>query len=151
LYEFIIPGGTLSTDNALRVNILGDYLNNSGAGRTFTLRVKYGSTTMYVDATASIAVSTLRRPFTWEFVLAADNSASSQLMNATTMLGNVAAATTGVGDLATAPTVVFNVLQGTATENSANDLNFTITIQHSTNNASLSLRRRYACVELISS
>jgi hypothetical protein len=151
LYEFSIPGGTLSTNNAVRVTIIGEYFNNSGAGRTLTLRVKYGATTMFDDAFPSLTQSTLRRPYRWEFILSAKDSASSQNMTGITQIGNVGAATTGLGDLGAAPTVAFNVIQGSASQNSANALDFTVTVQHPVANTLLSITLLYAFVELITS
>jgi hypothetical protein len=46
VYSFSVPGGTLGTNRVLRVTILGDYFNNTGSGRTFTFRFKYGATTI---------------------------------------------------------------------------------------------------------
>jgi hypothetical protein len=104
---------------------------------------------MYNDTSPVLAVSTLRRPYKWEFILAAQNSASSQLMQGTFVMGNVGGTTTGLGDLGASPTIIHNVILGTSAENSANALNFTITATHPTNSASLSIRRLYAFVELI--
>ena len=47
LLAYSVPASTLGTDKALRVTIKADYLNNSGSSRTFTLKIKYGATTMY--------------------------------------------------------------------------------------------------------
>lgn len=46
VYSFSVPGGTLSTNKMLRLTLLADYLNNSGAGHGIIIRVKYGATTV---------------------------------------------------------------------------------------------------------
>jgi len=148
-YSFTIPANLLTTKRGVRLTMVGDYLNDSGASRTITLRVYYGVTAMYSDVTTTIAASATRRPFWWDFILGAEDSASAQVLGGKTNLGNVAATTAGLGDLATAPTIAGNVIFGTAAENSGTDLLFKVTIQHSTNHVSLSLRRRYATLELL--
>lgn len=148
-YSYTIPANLLSTKRAVRLTIAGDYLNNSGGTRTITLRVYYGATKMYDDVTTTIAASATRRPFWWDFILGAEGSAAAQVLGAKTNLGNVGATTAGLGDLSAAPTIAGNVLFGTAAENSALDQLFSVTVQHSTNHASLSIRRRYAVLELV--
>jgi hypothetical protein len=50
IYSFSVPGGTLGTLGMLRLTIDNVFLNNTGAQRTFTLRVKYGATTLFQEA-----------------------------------------------------------------------------------------------------
>ena len=45
LYSFSVPGGTLSTNNTLRLTLRGTFLSNE-SGNNMTLRIKYGATTL---------------------------------------------------------------------------------------------------------
>jgi hypothetical protein len=56
-----IPGGTFKVGDLIRVTIVGDYLNDSGAQRLEIFRFKYGSTTMLATSTVPFANSSNRR------------------------------------------------------------------------------------------
>lgn len=46
VYTFSVVGGTLSTNNALRLTLVGSYLQNNTGTSDLTIRVKYGATTV---------------------------------------------------------------------------------------------------------
>lgn len=64
-----IPANTLGASGGIRVRLLGDYLNNSGAGQNLTLKVKFGGTVFWGDLEANAASAT--RTMVWlDFILA---------------------------------------------------------------------------------
>lgn len=130
LVSFTLPGGSLSTNNALRVRCQITELQNSAVNPTLTLRFKYGATTMIT--TSSIAVGgggTILVGFL-EFLLFANASASSQVSSYTLMVGEK---TITFGS--TLRNGFLNEVNGTASETSSSDQTVAITAQWTSNNA----------------
>lgn len=50
IYTFSIPGGTLSTGNAIHLYEEGQIANSSGGAKTITIRYKYGGITILTDS-----------------------------------------------------------------------------------------------------
>jgi hypothetical protein len=102
-----IPNGLFLAGKILRVNIGGNLLINSGTP-TLTLTVIYGGTTMFADATVVSAADTDRRAWFLEFLLVAQGNSDQALFGSLHLqpfdIGVAAAATTGIGDMATANT-----------------------------------------------
>lgn len=150
VYSFSVPGGTLSTNKKLRLTLLGDYKNDSGADRSLTLKVKYGATTIGT-ITASILTSSASRRFVQITThLGALNSASSQIANTEVLI-------TQPEDLAGADSLNMNTGDlvhmssphtGVA-EDSSGDLALAVTAQHSAAAADISFRCHTAHLELI--
>lgn len=79
IYSFSVPGGTLGLDRALRLTLLADYLNNSGVVQNFTVRVKFGTTTIGTfSASGDIPVDTNRRIFKLVTDVSAANATNAQ-------------------------------------------------------------------------
>lgn len=98
-YSFTVPGGTLGTDGILRLTLAGLWANASGVGRTVTVAISYGGTTMWSDTSATLATGA---DLGWNmvFYLCANNATNSQTLNGMIMLGSTGAVGTGVaGDL----------------------------------------------------
>lgn len=147
-YSFSVPANTLGTNKALRVTIQGDYLNNSGAVRTYRLRIKYGATTLLDDTAGNITASASRRPYTLEFILSAVNSTSAQQMNGIHSLSN-STATTGEGGIGGVFDVASGVFSGTSAEDSTGALTLDVTIEHSLAAATISWRAHQRIIELL--
>jgi len=147
LYTVSVPGGTLSTNKAILLRIWCDYLNNSAANRTFQVFVEFGATTMWNDASPSLAANANRRAVWMDIWLTADGATNAQLVTLQIAVGATGAPTTGIGTFANATVAAFG--SGSAAEDSTANKSFTISIQHSTNNASLSFRLRAAQAILI--
>lgn len=146
LYTYTIPAATLGTTGSLRLRLQGDYLNNTGAAATYTLRVKLGATTLFDDVSGGLASSATRRPWFLDLVLA-NQSATSQVLTFGHKLGSSVGGATGLGDM-TAAGGNDTAHGGASSENTANALTLAVTIQHSASSANLSMRRRYALLEL---
>lgn len=146
LYTYTIPAGTLGATGAVRLRLQGDYLNNTGVGATNRLRVNLGATTLFDDVSANIPTSASRRPWYINLVLG-NQSATSQVMTLEHRLSGAGGTTAGLGNF-DASGGFGSAHGGVASENTANALALTVTIQHSASSANLSMRRRYALLEL---
>jgi hypothetical protein len=145
-----IPAATLSTNRALRITIVGDYFNNSGASRIFTAALKLGGTTIAEDATTTLAASVTRRPFVIEASIGNLESASAQVSRLTLNIGAASAATVGVGNFASgAADAVLNTVVGTGTVNTAVDVALVVTVTHPAADANLSVKMKHVSVILI--
>lgn len=97
-----VPAGTLSTNGqALWVRMHGNNLNNSGAGRTFTLNVSLNGVTLVEDGTAAYSSGATRRPW-WIEIQITRVDATHCTASFVYQFGASAAATTGLGDYAAA-------------------------------------------------
>lgn len=138
LYTYTVPANTLKTGNILRVNYFMEYLNNSGAPETVTVRFKYGGTTIATLA-PSITANATRRYLAGEFWLEADAATNAQrgLAWMTANLLNGSNSVNQSGD------------DGTGGEDDTTALAVAITVQHTTNAATISAQMRWAMTELL--
>lgn len=142
LYSFSVPANTLTT-SSIRLRLVGDQLNNAGAGSdVVTLRIKYGATSMFSD-TATYVNNATRTSWAFDVTLGNASGSTDQFVMATFLLSQRGGAAVGNGDWNNNG-LNFIVLSGTAAENSATTLTFQITIEHSIANANTSWRRKYA-------
>jgi hypothetical protein len=95
IMSYSVPGGTLLTNGVLRLHIEGEWNNASGAGRTCTVLVSYGGTTMWTATTPSLATAT-RTGWSMDLFLASANSAAAQTLNGIVNFGPIGTPTTGV-------------------------------------------------------
>lgn len=147
--SWVIPANTLKTNQVVKVTIIWDFLNNTAGADFFTLRVKYGATTMFADASAAIVNNAARRDGVLEFWLVGDTATNVQLLRGRMQLGAVAAATTGTGDLAGTLGMSGAPWGGSAAEDSTAAKTLTVTIQNNVNSASYSVRLLEAYIELV--
>lgn len=150
VYTYSIPAGLLSTNRSVRLTLNATYLNNSGAGRTLSMAIKLGSTTLWAESTAAagLAANAARRPVKLEFILANQSSASAQAMTCFLSIGNVGTATSGIGDMATG-NFSDTICGGAASEDTSSAKTLVVTITHSTSNANLEFRVESAWLELL--
>lgn len=148
LYTLTVPGGTLSTNRTIRVVALGDYLNNSGAGRTLTCNVVFGGNAIATFTSGSIAASADRRSFRTEAIIAARNATNAQTGHGHHVLG-----TTNTGASGNAGTPEFNVYGSDNSLAKDSTVNQTLSLRytHSASDANLSLRIHTVHVEILRS
>jgi hypothetical protein len=147
---FRIPAKTIPVDGAMRLTLVGDYLNSTGANQTCTLRIKFGGTVFYGDAVGSIASNATRHPARIEFVLANLNATNSNLLmgeapawgGGAPAAGSIAGSYGGIGDARL-------VTSGIQTIDTTLDQYLDVTAVHSANSPSLSIRRLAAFAELL--
>lgn len=129
LLSYSVPGGTLSTNNAIRVTMHVTSLGVTNLN-SWTLRLKYGATTITSKVyTASGSNASLVGKM--EFILAGAGTTSSQNGSHFLTIGNA----NYVGST-TAQVMMFSeTSQGTAAEDSTVAKTLAITSQHSNSNA----------------
>lgn len=147
--SWVIPANTLKTNQAIHVVIIFDFLKNTGGAETVTLRIKYGATTMFADASASITNNAARRDGRCEFWLSGDAATNIQLLRGYWVTGAPTAATSGTGDFAGNLGNSGANWGGSAAEDSTADKTLAVTIQHSGASANLSSRLLYAYAEVV--
>ncbi|SRR5580765_1260645 len=148
LYSILVPGNLLGTNGALRISLYGIYSANAGTP-SLTIKVYYGTTIMFQDATFTMAAVTFNGAWKFELVLSAHNSVNVQEFTGVLSFGNRAAATTGNGDIGSTTPGPTHPIEGTAAENSANALNFRISLTWSAANSSYHFTRKLATAEVI--
>ncbi|MGE0680765.1 MAG: hypothetical protein AB7P69_07635 [Candidatus Binatia bacterium] len=157
LYSKSIAANVLSTNRLVRLSLLGDYQNESGAVRTLQIKVKLGSTTLFDDVTGNISSSSgganARRPFCVKLIVGNKGATNSQIANGEFWLGSRVAATAGIGDLANAIGIdndsYIAPFAGSAAEDTTSAKTFSVTVQHSATATTLSVRRLLAFLELL--
>lgn len=128
-----LPAGTLGTSGKAILELVGEFVNNSGSSNTYRLRFKLGSTTVY-DKSTSIVTSTLPRAFVWRVHISARGATNKQRMTVEVMHGRPLAGTSGYGDWGEFTGYAFT-LHGDATEDSTTDLAVAATMTNSVSNA----------------
>ena len=91
IYSKSIPGGTLGTNNLLRLTLLSKaqngYEDESGFFGSVTVRLKYGATTLLIIIGGwNPRSTTTYMPRSWQFVLAGDGATNAQLTWCTSWL-----------------------------------------------------------------
>lgn len=155
LYTFTVPAGLMSTNRRLRLEIGGDYLNNSGGtlATSETLRIKFGTvgspTTVWADDGKLHANSTNRKPWFIRCNITNLGVANSQSLGGWITLGG-SPATTGTGEYADdeidAQTAIGNT--GLAIDTTA-AAQFVVTVQHGVQHANISYRANSGVLELV--
>lgn len=151
VYTYSVPANTLSTNRALRITVIGDYLNNTGGGDTFTFRVKYGSTT-YLTAAWSTSTNANRKAFTGQFILSASGATNTQVAMGWASLADGADTANADGTMTTTQSSTNKLLAGTlnnGAEDTTGALNLVLTADHAASSANLSFRCQAVHVELV--
>lgn len=136
-----LPGGTLQTNNGLYARFYVDDLSTDNNNRNFTLRLKYGSTTL---ATATLTINlngwVRKNPAFIEAFLFASGATNSQ-EGSISIMGNYS-------NSGSSPTPIGSSATGTSSEDSTADKTFAITIQ--SDNASATGTVSHGFVEILS-
>jgi len=131
-----VPGGTLGTDGALRITLQAAYKNSSGAGRTITINIKYGGTTVLTFTSPSIGSDPSPRSVLCQAVITTDGTTSGQYA-----IGHIIV-------ILTAASVVAD--DGTAAIDSTANQTLEITWTHSAAAATISVDVLSVAVEYLS-
>ena len=111
IYSFSIPANELGTENRIRLVVLGQVNKGAGAG-SFTLRFKYGATTLTSQSITVVSNAT-NEPYFIEGFLVGDDATNAQLGGTRTTRD-----ATGV-----------DIIFGTAAEDSTGALTLDLTVQ----------------------
>ncbi len=130
----LLQAGQLSLYNRIHVRLAGVITGNPGGDRTFTLRVKYGATTMFADVTIAIPTSANGRPFSLDFTLLNNAATNAQIMNGTFSIGDITAPASGQGNISAASLLLPPCdIRGTAAEDSTAAKTLSVTVEMSAN------------------
>ena len=135
LYTFSIPANTLGIANALKLTIIGTWLQN--ASKSCAVKLKYGGTTVATIPAAWPDSDPDTTGFKIEAYLVSQGATNSQYGQIMLDGGN--------SDSAHEP----YSSQGTGAEDSTGALNLVVTVQWSGANASATLTSKYAILEKI--
>lgn len=137
-----IPGGTLTATGGMLVTIAADYFNNSGAGRTLNLKVKYGATTLFDDTSGAFVASATHRAFFMQFLLANEGATNTQRLAGIVALSPGAASGAGLGGLSAGVLAGGgpSPLGGSSAEDSTAAKTLAVTATHSASDPSLALK-----------
>lgn len=125
--NYSVPGGTFGTTGGIYAVLGGIWNNTSGANRTVTITISYGSTIMWRGTSSNLGTG---NTVAWnlELWLNAQNSASAQSLSGRINISNPTAPTNGTGAITNSTSAPFTsaAIAGTAAINSNNINNFTI-------------------------
>lgn len=132
VYSFSVVGGTLSTNKALRLNAVIWYSGTAGGTSTFTVRVKYGATTIF-EASVSQAQDVNNRGTSFGVFLAARGATNTQSAQGFLNMG----APNTVEGVAAAAAAALLASHNNIAEDSTLAKTLAVTMQHSVANASI--------------
>lgn len=142
-YTYSVPANMgARTGEVLDLEMIMTLVNNSGANRTYTARVKFGGTTHFTSALIAAPTSIAGRPMTIR-VRIQNEGGSNQYISATVFVGP-----TG-NDLGTVPLMPANTLvtAGTIDQTAAQTL--AVTLQSDAATATQTITTRVALLALI--
>lgn len=132
IFNWTVPANTIGTTGALKVRLVGSYLNNTGGNRTFTISTKFGATTVHSDGTTNIPASSIRRRVIYEFTVQ-NTAVASQKVDGWISYSTTTSAATGTGALSS-PSSQF-IVSGTSAEDTTANKSVVVSITHSAANS----------------
>ena len=145
VYSFSVPANTLETNRALRLTMAADYLNNSAGSDTFTIRVKYGATTIFQSA-QSLTQDANRRGLTLDVMLSAANGTGQQVARGVFVIGPV---NTFAGNTQGNVGSIDEAIHASIAEDSTGALTLEVTFEHATAAATIDAREHITMLELL--
>lgn len=145
-----ITAGSMGSNGILHVVLSGWYLNDGGSSANFTMRLKFGGTTIWEDTSLDFSDATIRKPMHMEFWVKNNNSASSQRSTGWYMFGESQDSPVGFSDFSNVTTKPMGVINGADSSiSTASSQNLVITITHSTADSLTSVNANILLLELI--
>lgn len=145
VYSFSVPGGTLGTNRALRLTVIGDFLQN--ASDDIVVRVKYGGTVIGSLTTGAFPNSANRSALTVVCLLSAQNATNAQVaMTTITISGDDTA--TGLGGGQSSTGIGASVHNALAIDSTV-DQTLLVSFQHDVVSASASARALAVHLEVL--
>src|SRR5260370_905524 len=147
---FKIPANTLGLTGAIRLTVVADYLNHTGANQSCTIKTKFGGTVFYGALVGGIAASATRYPVPIAFVLANLAATNSNAIQGSAPSWGGGAPTTGsVAGIIGAVTDGRMVMSSVQAIDTTADQYLDVTATHGAANANLSIRRLAAFAEAL--
>lgn len=144
LFSRTIPGNTMGTNGCINSRSSGYILQNQATGTDFTLRIKFGGTTLYQDNIATaLAQSATPLPWTLDFDLFNINSASSNRMSGFFAMNDTSVSpTTGRGDITDDEIQAWGPFRQTGSSiDTTTDQTLAVTIQMSVSNVNVAIHQ----------
>ena len=141
VFSATLPAGTLGTDRLVRLDLGGDYQNDTGISRTCTVRVKLGSTTL-AALDPVLTTATDRGAVILTTFISGTGSTTSQVARSMLLLSGIGG-NTGADTSATPRFAMHN----SVAEDAASDLTLAVTVEHSAASASLTFNATFVQVE----
>jgi len=148
-----IPANALGPNGIALLFAEGDWLNNSGATPTITLKVKLGATTIWAATSGAIPSSGAARGF-WSACIAIQNAGAT---NSQLLVGSFSAnqqgssaASTGTGGWGSGNLIIAEAaMGGSAAEDTTSLKNLALTVTWSAANANNSIRNHRAILNVL--
>jgi hypothetical protein len=151
LFTFSVPANIMSTNRRLRLELGGDYLNNSGGTLTTseTLRIKYGGATVWADTGKLHANSSNRKPWFLRCNIMNLGATNSQSLGGMILLGG-SPSTTGIGEYADDELDCSTAIGNTGlTVDTTSAQTLAVTVQHGQADANISYRVNSGTLEVV--
>jgi hypothetical protein len=150
VFDVTFPASAGGEQKMFRITAVGNYKNNSGSSRTFTMKLKLDGTTIYSDESPSISTGAGIAPWNMTWYIAQETS-SAQYNSGQFNMGTQGGADTGEGD-ASSTSVLMNLPFGNSSQgtiNFQNDVTGEMTIQHSFADGNISWITHKATLEVL--
>lgn len=139
-----IIGGIIGSNGNLRLRMFGTIKQNQVTATTFTLRIKFGGSTIYQDDIASaLAQNATHLPYMLDVTLFARNSNTNHHLQGGFWMNDTASVTTGLGDITDDEGQAGQVFRGTSTADITSNQTFAVTIQHSVSDVNVETNVNY--------
>lgn len=155
VYSYTIPASTLDANGEIVLTLWSEFLNNTGFGRGYIIKVKLGGTTVIeFDMGSSALVSTATRRLSQTIVsLAALGATNSQIVTMrheiSSRTGLSGTLTTGVGTTMSTAVQMLTVNSGTLSQDMTTSKVLEVSITLSTNSTSLEWKSYAGTLELL--
>jgi hypothetical protein len=147
VYSKVIGAGHMSSDRTLHCTITAEYLNNTGANRDLTVRIKFGGTTHFGHVGTFVSDPD-RYSFPIAFSIQNLGAANVNFLQGWWGISGSPAAGSVAGVVQSGSPSWF-MSNGNMTIDTALAQTLEVTVQHSVSSASLSFRKKYANLEMV--
>ncbi|HMP28874.1 MAG TPA: hypothetical protein PKD85_04700, partial [Saprospiraceae bacterium] len=145
MVSYVVPGGTLSNNNILRVRVSGLWVVGS-TNRNVTIGISYGGATLWQSTSNSPSNGSNPSWFVY-FDLLADNNTNAQILNGQVFIGRGVNATAGFGSLSSNEVLANTPIFGSSSINS--NLNQTLIVNVSIESGSNTWFKNMHTIELL--
>lgn len=136
----VIPAGKLILNSALLILLDGNYFNNTTVNQTLRVQIGFGGTTIWDATSSALASSTTIRSFSIFCVLTNENPLNLQRLAGIGSIGDIGAATTGLGTWGTVIGGSFAQFGGQSAVNTNSAQTLSMSLQHSATAINLTTR-----------
>jgi len=143
VYSYQIPGGLLSTQHALDLDLAATITNNACSTDLLTWKATYGAQTLYQD-TISLSSSTGTNSYRIHARLKNVDATNAQTFWWEHLIGNRTKPTVGWSGLSTGDQLRASGIGTTSTQDSTTNLTFSVTLLHSSTSTGASFQRQWA-------